>query len=226
MPAERLNLSAQFVEYNKQPILILGALKADIRSAGWEVKGVSFLVTERRTRCILGLDLQSKSGIHTTQKTAPTENSRSGVLLCEQSQGCKQLFYNKFSELFDHQGSSKNHVVSTEFKYPLCTIQEKGRRILIHIQDKVQSELTNMLLEGHINKLDKCTSDCFIAQNVITVKKDDSSKLAIDAQPINRQLYKIKYQMPNVDELLVFHSLRFKIRIQPTQIDCRNTRTV
>ena len=36
-PAEKLNLSAQFVEYNKRPILILGALKAIIRSAGCEV---------------------------------------------------------------------------------------------------------------------------------------------------------------------------------------------
>ena len=139
------------------------------------MKGVSFLVTERRKRCILGLYLQSKSGIHTTQKTAATEMSSFGVLLCEQSQGWKQLFYNKFSDLFDYQSSSKNHVVSTEFKYLLCPIQEKGRRIRIHIRDKIQSELTNMLLEGHIKKLDKCTSDCFLAQNVITVKKDDSS---------------------------------------------------
>ena len=50
LPAESLILSAQFVDYNKQPILILGALKADIRSARWEVKGVSFLVLECHTR--------------------------------------------------------------------------------------------------------------------------------------------------------------------------------
>ena len=37
IPAEKLNLSAQFVDYNKRPILILGALKANLRSAGWEV---------------------------------------------------------------------------------------------------------------------------------------------------------------------------------------------
>ena len=34
------------------------------------------------------------------------------------------------------------------------------------------------------------------------MKKDDSIKLALDAKPINRQLYNSKYQMPNVDELL------------------------
>ena len=58
------------------------------------------------------------------------------------------------------------------------------------------------MTEGHITKLDKCTSDCFIAPIVITLKKDDSIKLAMDAKPISRQLFKNKYQMPNVDELI------------------------
>ena len=34
IPAEKLNLSAQFVDYDKRPILILEALKANLRSAG------------------------------------------------------------------------------------------------------------------------------------------------------------------------------------------------
>ena len=33
-PVKKLNLSAQFVDYNKIPIAILGAVKAKIRSAG------------------------------------------------------------------------------------------------------------------------------------------------------------------------------------------------
>ena len=78
----------------------------------------------------------------------------------------------------------------------------KGRRIPIHIRGKVQKELDKLLSEGHITKLDKCTSDCFVASIVITVKQDDSIKLALDAKPINRQLYRNKYQMPNADELI------------------------
>ena len=108
----------------------------------------------------------------------------------------------KFKDLIDRQGESKNHTVYTKFKYPSCPIQEKGRRIPIHIQDEVQAELDKLLAAGHIEKLDKCTSDCFNAPIVITVKKDNSIKLALDAKPINRQLYKNKYQMPNVDELI------------------------
>ena len=128
-PRENLNLTAQFVDYNKQPIKILDAITTTIRSAGWEVVRASFLITERRTRCILRLDLQSKVGIHKTQKLAPKEKTRFDVLLCEQSEGWKNKFYNKFKDLFDRQGCSKNHVVSTKFKYPLCPLQEKREAI-------------------------------------------------------------------------------------------------
>ena len=114
----------------------------------------------------------------------------------------ERKFYDDFKPLFDRKGRSVHHVVSTTFKYPLCPIQEKGRRMPIHVQGKVEKEIEKLLLEGHVQKLDKCTSDCFIAPIVITVKKDDSIKLALDAKPINRQLYKNKYQMPNVEELL------------------------
>ena len=36
-PSEQLNLPAQFIIYNKHPIVILGAPNANIRSAGWEI---------------------------------------------------------------------------------------------------------------------------------------------------------------------------------------------
>ena len=97
IPAEELNFTTQFVDYNKHPIQILGAVSANIRSAGWEDQYVSLLVTERRARCNLGLDLQGKMGIHTSQKSAPTNRSRFDVLLCEQSEGMKQQIYKKNS---------------------------------------------------------------------------------------------------------------------------------
>ena len=173
----------------------MGTVKANIRSAGWEVPEATFLITKRRTRCILGLDLQSKVGITTTQRPAPKRKSRFDIMLCEQSGPWKEKFCQDFKPLFDRKGRSVNHVVNTTFKYPFCPIQEKGRRIPIHVQETVEKEI-------EIRKLDKCTSDCFIASFVITVKKDDSIKLALDAKPINRQLYKNKYQMSNVEELL------------------------
>ena len=56
IPSEKLNLNTKFVDYNKQPICVLGALKTNLRLAGWEVKGATFLVKDCKTRCIKGLD--------------------------------------------------------------------------------------------------------------------------------------------------------------------------
>ena len=40
-----------------------------------------------------------------------------------------------------------------------------------------------------------------MAPIVITVKREDSIKLALDAKLINRQLSNNKYQMPSIDKL-------------------------
>ena len=109
IPSDKLNLATQFLDYKKQPICVLGALKTNLRSTGWEVKGATFLVTEPKTRCIMGLDLQGHVGITTTQKPAPRELSRFDVLMCEQSEGWKNKFFDKFSDFFERQGISKNH---------------------------------------------------------------------------------------------------------------------
>ena len=56
--------------------------------------------------------------------------------------------------------------------------------------------------EGHIIKLSKCDEDCFISPIVITRKKDGSIKLAVDSKLLNNQIFKNKYQMPNIHELI------------------------
>ena len=113
----------------------------------------------------------SKSGDRNHTETSSKKLSRFDVLKCEQSEGWKNKFFNKFSDLFVRQGISKNHIVSSKLNYPLRPIQEKGRRIPIYIQDKVEIEIEKLLTEGHITKLDKPTGDCFVALNIITAKK-------------------------------------------------------
>ena len=67
----------------------------------------------------------------------------------------------------------------------------------------METEIRKLLTQGHITKLDKCTSDCFIAPIVKTVKRGNSIKFEIDSKPINRQLCKkIKHPVLNVDKLI------------------------
>ena len=62
--------------------------------------------------------------------------------------------------------------------------------------------MNKLIHDGHVVKLDKCTEDCFISPIVITVKRDDTLKLALDAKVFNEAVVKDKYQMPNVDDLI------------------------
>ena len=72
----------------------------------------------------------------------------------------------------------------------------------MHIQDKVGQEIQKLIQEGHVVKLNKCTSEHFISPIVFTAKKDSSVKLAMDANPMNDQIHKNQYQMLNLLELL------------------------
>ena len=103
----------------------------------------------------------------------------------------------KYSNLFQRLGRSKNHKVFTQFKSPSIPIQELGRRVPIHIQAIVGAKIKNLAEEGHIVKIDKCTNDQFVASVVITAKKDGTVKMAMDAKPMNSQIYKNKFQIPN-----------------------------
>ena len=67
--------------------------------------------------------------------------------------------------------------------------QIKGRKVSIHIQDRVSEELKILVRDGHITKLDKCTTDLFISYcDNLNDPWVGSIKLAMDAKPLNAQI--------------------------------------
>ena len=66
----------------------------------------------------------------------------------------KNYFSSKYAHVFNRQGRSKNHVVKTNFFSPLIPIQEKGRRVPVHILDKVEKEIEKLQKNDMIEKLD------------------------------------------------------------------------
>ena len=85
----------------------------------------------------------------------------------------------------------------------------KRKKVPIHLQSKVKVELKKLLNEGHIEKLTNCYDQFFISPTVITVKKDQSIKIALDSKILNKAILKNKYQMPNIDPLIqtISHTL-------------------
>ena len=72
----------------------------------------------------------------------------------------------------------------------------------IHLQPKVKIEHEKLLNERHIEKLTNCSDQFFISPIVITVKKDQSIKIALDSKILNKAIHKNNYQMPNIDSLI------------------------
>ena len=68
-------------------------------------------------------------------------------------------------------GKSKNHMMKTQFSKDFIPIQQKGRRILVHLQARVEGELNKLMNQ---NKLDKCSDQQFISPIVITAKGSNS----------------------------------------------------
>ena len=108
----------------------------------------------------------------------------------------------EFPKLFCRKGRVKNYKIKIEMKNDAEITQQKGRRVPIQLQNQVNKEIDKLLKEGHIEKVDKIQDDVFIQPTVITVEKDKSVKIALDARALNQSLAKDKYQMPNPDNLI------------------------
>ena len=99
-------------------------------------------------------------------------------------------------------GKIQNYKRQAEFFNNLIPIQQKGRRVPIMLQDKVDGEIDKLLKQGHIERLEDCSDKCFVSPMVVTVKNDGSVKFAQDVLELNKQVQKNKYQMPNIEELM------------------------
>ena len=62
--------------------------------------------------------------------------------------------------------------MKTQFMSNVTPIQQNGRRIPIHLQERVEKEPNKLVDQQHILKMEKCSDKQFISPIVITLKKD------------------------------------------------------
>ena len=191
--AGRYPLGVTYVYYNKKPIKLFGSLEIPIALKGWKIDNACFLVSKNRTQNLLGLNLHEQLGIERVQR-GPTEvNFTEDVEELDlTSQFWRDHFVKRYPIVFNRLGRSKNHKVFTNFKDPLIPRQVKGRKVPIHLQDRVTAEIKKLIKNKHIEKLEKCTTYHFIAHTVLTAKKDGSIKLASNAKPTNAHFWQNK----------------------------------
>ena len=97
---------------------------------------------------------------------------------------------------------SKNHVAISNFRKNFQPRYQKGRITPFNLKDKLNKELKKVLDEKHIIKLYSCSNNHFISPIVVTVRKDQTIKLALDSKILNKVVHKNKYPLPNIDMLI------------------------
>ena len=149
----------------------------------------------------MGRDILTKLGITLSAQKKPGKTINIITNIQTEKNIIKWIFQ-KYPHLCTRLGRSKNHIAKSIFKSQYKPSQHKGRRVPLHLLDKVGQELQNLIDEKQIIKLDKCSDELFISSVVITVKKDKTVKIALDSKKLNDAIHKNKYQMQSIDHLM------------------------
>ena len=195
-----------FRDYGNNPLQMIGKMAVTIQSNGWKIHARIKVIGGNRPS-IIGRDLMPQLGLQLVQQSPGVqimsiEENNQDALEPEGELDSWQTYFSKqFSNLFSRVEKIRNYKVPAEFFENLTPVQQKGSRVPISLQEKVDAEINKPLQQGHIEKLTECSDKYFVSPIVITVKKDGSVKLALESRELNKQVHKNKYQMPNIEEL-------------------------
>ena len=183
--------------YTDTPIKNLGTLYCDLECNSWKI------VIPNQHRAIVGRYLFKPLGIQLKQHDSPKSTGKNvNSIDIPQIPSIKEEVAIKYNNLTTRIGLSIHHKVKSQFKSNYTSVHQRGRRVPLHLETKVEEELKNLQNNGHITKLEKCSDYFFTSPIVITVKKDKSIKLAMDSKPINKAIHKNKYQKHSIDCLM------------------------
>ena len=185
--------------FSNEPINVTGMIQAPIASNGWRLEEAEFVVVRDGLKPLVGRDLFDALGISVTQIP---KNEGSMVNTITSQCPLKTRIAKQFPQLITRIGRSKIHIVKSKFHRNFQPKHQKGRRVPINLQERVNNEIQKLLEEGRIEKLNNCSDQYFISPIVITVKRDQTIKLALDSKILNKAIHKNKYQMPNIETLM------------------------
>ena len=109
----RYPLGVTYVDYNKKPIKLFGSLEIPIASKAWKIEHACFMVSENRTRNLLGLNLHEQLEIETIQREPTEVNFAEDVEEMDPtSKFWSDHFVKRYPNVFSRLGRSKSHKCS------------------------------------------------------------------------------------------------------------------
>ena len=197
----------RYVDFNRRPLPLLGYMFVSIRVGKTRMSKARVLVAKKGAKSIVGRDWLTALKYKIEQPMTRGESIVISIS-CESanpeiklSPEANQLV-GEFPNMFKRRGRVNNYKIKIDMKDGTRVTQPKVRRIPLKLQDQVDKEIKQLLEQGHIEKVDTIKDDVFIQPVVITVKRDRSVKIALDARALNNSIAKDKYQMPNLESLM------------------------
>ena len=192
----------EFRCFNNNKINILGTIQVYITSGTSTAKNCTILLVDINTINIMGRDIMNILGLHLTMAPQQKQGEKKLLNISNVHQEICKWIFQKYPHLCTRLGRSRKHVANSTFKKEFNPTQHKVRRVPLHLTEKVENDLKKSIEEKQIKNLTSCTDECFISPVVITVKSDQSIKIALDSKILNDAIHKIKYQMQSIDHLM------------------------
>ena len=199
-----ISTNDRYVYFNKRPVDLLGYIFCELEVGKKYIRKTKILGCRSGAKSIIGRDwlnylhysIEPKKGgklntINNMDKESEISQERWKTAVKEQ-----------FPKRFERKGRIKHHQIHADLYEGTVSEQQKGRRVPVQLQQAVQQEINRLLQEGHIVKVDEIKEDVFLQPTVITVKKDRSVKIALDARELNKNVKTDKDPMPNLDNLM------------------------
>ena len=174
----------------------LGKLKTSIKFKCWQIPRAKITVLADEFQPIRGSDLSEKFGITITQRLCP----KVGTDDIDTLYIIKRSIAKAFPELLSRIGKSQHQTVNPKVHNNYKVTHQK-RRIPVHLQPEVEGNISKSLKIK--DKLKNCRNFRFnIPPKVIKVENDQSIKINLDSNILNKLIHKNNYQIPNIVSLI------------------------
>ena len=136
--------------YNGETIFPKGRLIVTIESGGWKIRAAPFIIVDEQNANVIGRNILPQIGVKLVQEK---QKQRDVLNIHEQEDSnpeIKQWFRDNYPKLCICIIKSKNHVMWAQFSKDIIPIQQKGRRVPVHLQNWMEKKLNKLMNQKHI----------------------------------------------------------------------------
>ena len=186
--SEVTKLNTSYNDVNDNRIEFRGQTLATVKTNNTTLQ-LPLLITKANTTPLMGLDWMNRLGI---ALNTTTENFKIQNIKLDETQKKILKLKNEFKDLFYNNTEINNLSVKINLKEDAKILQQRGRPVPIHLQEKVPNEIKRLIKNGYLERATEITENCFVSPAVITKKKDKLVKIALDSKKLNEATIKRK----------------------------------